>query len=141
MPKKENWKRKNGRRTAFCRITGSQIKTKKCQPAAGDTPDLIQTEFVANSGLARPKKENWKRKNGRRTDFCRITDAQIKTKKCQPAASDTPFLIQTECVTDSSLALPKNKELEHEARSRVDSSLPKIKEFEHEACSRVDSVK
>ena len=32
-------------------------KTKKCQPAAGDTPDLIKTECVPNSGLARPIKK------------------------------------------------------------------------------------
>ena len=34
-----------------------KIKTKKCQPAAGDIPDLIQTEYVPSSGLARPNKK------------------------------------------------------------------------------------
>ena len=32
-----------------------QIKTKKCQPAARDTTDLIQTDGVPDSGLSRPK--------------------------------------------------------------------------------------
>ena len=31
------------------------IKTKKCQPADGDLPDLIQTVHVPSSGLARPQ--------------------------------------------------------------------------------------
>ena len=31
------------------------IKTKKCQPAAGDRPDLIQTAPVPSRGLARPQ--------------------------------------------------------------------------------------
>ena len=34
----------------------SENKTKKCQPAAGDTPDLIQTECVTNSRLTHPNK-------------------------------------------------------------------------------------
>ena len=37
---------------------------------------------------------------------------QTKTKKCQPAASDTSDLIKTECVTDSGLACQK-KSTEH----------------------------
>ena len=45
----------------------TKIKNKKCQPAASDThiPDLIQTECVADSRLARQKKstERKKRKN------------------------------------------------------------------------------
>ena len=31
--------------------------TKKCQPAAGDMPDLIQTEHVPSRGLACPQKK------------------------------------------------------------------------------------
>ena len=31
-------------------------KTKKCQPTARDTTDLIKTDFVPDSGLSRPKK-------------------------------------------------------------------------------------
>ena len=38
-----------------CLKTGLE-KTKKCQPADSDTPDLIQTECVTDSGLARPNK-------------------------------------------------------------------------------------
>ena len=38
-------------------------KTKKCQPAAGDWPDLIQTEPVPSRGLARPPKKQIKQKN------------------------------------------------------------------------------
>ena len=41
---------------------------------------------------------------------------QTKTKKCQPAASDTPDLIQTECVTDSGLSC--HKEMKHETGSK-----------------------
>ena len=37
-------------------------KTKKCQPAAGDWPDLIQTEPVPSRGLARPPKKTNKTK-------------------------------------------------------------------------------
>ena len=40
-----------------------KIKTKKCQPAASDTPDLIKTERVTDSGLARPNKKINKMKN------------------------------------------------------------------------------
>ena len=36
-------------------------------------------------------------------------DGQIKTKKCQPAASDTTDLFQTECVTDRGLACSNKK--------------------------------
>ena len=45
----------------------SYIKTKKCQPAAGDTPDLIKTECVPDSGLARPNKKISERKNKRKS--------------------------------------------------------------------------
>ena len=42
--------------------TGTKLlhvtKTKKCQSAARDTPDLIQTECVPDSGLARQIKKN-----------------------------------------------------------------------------------
>ena len=152
--------------------TGSEIKYKKCRPAARDTPDLIQTECISDSGLARPtKKIITERKNSKpkinidkelmgecltaankleksaksvrshlkvkeilqrssaRLKVVRemLEDAtqvehqavmnhnsniaevkcengSIKTKKCQPAARDTPDLIQTECVPDSGLA-------------------------------------
>ena len=45
--------------------------------------------------------------NGKMEGFYRKTEVSLKTKQCQPAASDTPDLIQTECVTDSGLACPK----------------------------------
>ena len=35
-----------------------QIKTEKCQPAAWDMPDLIQTEHVPSSWLTRPTNKN-----------------------------------------------------------------------------------
>ena len=47
--------------------------------------------------------------DGWKTDNCCPKNYHIKTKKCQPAASDTPDIIQTECVTDSSLAHPNKK--------------------------------
>ena len=92
--------------------TGSEIKHKKCQPAAGDTPDLIQTECVSDSGLARPnKKIKTERKNSNPKIIMNFqpTGSNIKYKKCQPAARDTPDLIQTECVSDSGLARPTKK--------------------------------
>ena len=113
-----------------------KIKTKKCQPAASDTPDLIQTECVADRGLARQKnknKQNIKNKNKNHRNLNNVTLPKnyrhtssssternhkenylitlkvSTTKTCQPAASDTPDLIQTECVADSRLACHKNK--------------------------------
>ena len=92
-------------------------KTKKCQPAAGDTPDLIQTECVTDSGLARQKKLTERKKYKIQTKKMNLklhlppvmikSHENKKTKKCQPAAGDTPDLIQTECVTDSGLARQK----------------------------------
>ena len=38
-------------------------KVKKCQPAARDAPDLIQTECIPDRGLARPQKKSTERKN------------------------------------------------------------------------------
>ena len=43
-----------------CEVACTYIKTKKCQPANGDIPDLIQTEHVPSSWLARPTKKNIK---------------------------------------------------------------------------------
>ena len=40
--------------SASCMIKNE--KTKMCQPAASNMPDLIQTVHVADSWLARPKK-------------------------------------------------------------------------------------
>ena len=60
----------------------------KCQPAASDIPDLIQTVCVADRGLACPKKS---------------TEHKKYNTKCQPIASDTSDLIQTVCVADSGL--------------------------------------
>ena len=93
-------------------------KTKKCQPAASHTPDLIQTECVADSWLARQNKKITKHKthklsnvhktfqpSGTRSNY----NTTNKTKKCQPAASHTPDLIQTECVADSWLARQNKK--------------------------------
>ena len=79
-------------------------KTKKCQPAAGDMPDLIQTVHIPSSWLTRQKIEevsagNWKQiENSVQTR---------KTKKCQPPAGDMPDLIQTEHVPNRGLARPK----------------------------------
>ena len=48
----------------YC-LTGENcsLKTKKCQSAAGNTPDLIQTECVADSGLTCPNKKIYEQKN------------------------------------------------------------------------------
>ena len=42
-----------------------QIKTKKCQPAADDTLDLIQTKCVTDSRLARQQTKQ-KNRTGRK---------------------------------------------------------------------------
>ena len=114
------------KQTSMCYLlpVPQKTKTKKCQSAARDTPDLIQTECVPDSGLARQiqKKstERKKYKSKKKLHSIDVTLANVnkptsmssqqsvsqiqKTKKCQPAAWDTPDLIQTECVPDSGLA-------------------------------------
>ena len=76
------------------------IKTKKCQPDAGDRPDLIQTEPVPSTGLAR--------QTNYLSNIMKISRVQVtkklKTKKCQPDAGDRPDLIQTEPVPSTGLA-------------------------------------
>ena len=54
-------------------------KTKKCQPVARDTPDLIQTECVPDNGLARQKnKQNEKIKNRKRNYSRNVTLVEEK---------------------------------------------------------------
>ena len=48
LVEKDKWKRLH---------SNVKIKTKKCQPFAGDRPDLIQTVSVPDKGLARPNKK------------------------------------------------------------------------------------
>ena len=86
--------------------------TKKCQPAARDTPDLIQTVCVPDRGLARLKKLTERKTSKMKNKFelvCTHRGPHIikNTKKCQPAARDTPDLIQTVCVPDRGLARSK----------------------------------
>ena len=70
-------------------------KEKKCQPAAGDLPDLIQTEHVPSSRLAWPKKSTEReKKSNRKSNY--LSSNNKKVNKCQPAAGDRPDLIQTE---------------------------------------------
>ena len=63
-------------------------KTQKCQPAARDTLDLIQTMCVPGRGLARHKnknKLNVKKKKEKRNYFANVTLAsrEISTNKKQ----------------------------------------------------------
>ena len=44
------------------KMTKMYKKTKKCQPAARDTPNLIKIEGVPDSGLARTLKKSTERK-------------------------------------------------------------------------------
>ena len=75
----------------------SSIKTKKCQPDAGDRPDLIQTEPVPSTGLARQTNYLSKMSRVQVTKLSRVqVTKNTKTKKCQPDAGDRPDLIQTE---------------------------------------------
>ena len=47
------------KRTRSClKLSVNKQKTKKCQPNAWVTPDLIQTACAPDSGLARPQNEN-----------------------------------------------------------------------------------
>ena len=114
-----------------CSNEKKSIKSKKCQPAAGDRPDLIQTEPVPSRGLARPQKINRtkKSKNTKRNYLSDVTlkyedkltkqfslqsisvqkNPVNKIKKCQPAAGDRPDLIQTEPVPSRGLARPQKK--------------------------------
>ena len=131
---RKNGHMKNGNTSKSCQNNIVTKKTKKCQPAAGDMTDLIQTVHVPNSGLTRPTKKISERKNkinkklkrtdGKRTKSCRkegaMTDGKCnktyqnnivtkKTKKCQPAAGDMTDLIQTDHVPNSRLTRPKIK--------------------------------
>ena len=90
-------------------------KTKKCQPAAGHKQDLIKTEFVADSWLARQNKKSTKMKNNKSKLLSNEINSNLhKTKKCQPAAGHRPDLIKTESVADSWLARQNKKSLKME---------------------------
>ena len=91
------------------------IKTKKCQPDAGDRPDLIQTEPVPSTGLARQTNYFSKISRVQVTDTSRVqVTTNIKIKKCQPDAGDRPDLIQTEPVPSTGLARQNNKNQRNE---------------------------
>ena len=102
--------------------SNDKIKTKKCQPFARDRPDLIQTVFVPDKGLARPHKKinRTKKIKSNKRDYKHVplamtdkrslhSNDKIKTKKCQPFARDRPDLIQTVFVPDKGLARPHKK--------------------------------
>ena len=81
------------------------IKTKKCQPDAGDRPDLIQTEPVPSTGLARQTNYCSNISRVQVTEMSRVqVTKNVKTKKCQPDAGDRPDLIQTATVPSTGLA-------------------------------------
>ena len=97
-------------------------KPKKCQPPAGNMPDLIQTVHVPSRGLARQKyknKLNEKYKTKKKLHSKKIQSPIVKVvkvdkvpkkpKKCQPPAGNMPDLIQTEHVPSRGLARQKNK--------------------------------
>ena len=95
-----------------------KIKTKKCQPAEGDTQDLIQTWCVPLRGLARPTKKNKQneknktKKNSIKVTLAENDDTKVKknkTKKCQPAEGDTQDLIQTLVCPSQRAGTPKQK--------------------------------
>ena len=82
-PIKKNIKKKNTNE-----ITLDQIKenttdknTKKCQPAARDAPDLIQTECIPDRGLARPNKKINKKKNSNKMKFARFDSSTRNYRK------------------------------------------------------------
>ena len=123
----------------FFKSNPTNIKTKKCQPAARDRPDLIQTAPVPDSWLARQIKinrtknfENTKN-SGKWTEnrvkiFFKSNQTNIKTKKCQPAARDRPDLIQTAPVPDSWLArqikINRTKKLKLKKKWQLGRKLP-----------------
>ena len=59
-------------------------KPKKCQPAASNMTDLIQTVHVADSGLARPKKLT-ERKNIKKEKNHKMKNKDRKTLRCTRA--------------------------------------------------------
>ena len=61
----------------------NKIKTKKCQPAARDAPDLIQTECIPDRGLARHTKKNKQNvKNKKKKEYRKVTlKSRDKQKK------------------------------------------------------------
>ena len=61
----EKWKWE--RKILNQRLTIKMKKTKKCQPSAGDTPNLIKIECVPDRGLARPIKKLTERKKYKNT--------------------------------------------------------------------------
>ena len=87
-------------------------KTKKCQPDAGDRPDLIQTAPVPSIGLARQQNINIARKMYSMSSKC------TKTKKCQPDAGDRPDLIQTAPVPSIGLARQQKNKLNEKLKNR-----------------------
>ena len=98
---KLNEKNKNTKKTSHIQVRKEVVstvvsnKTKKCQPVAGDMPDLIQTEHVPSKGLARPKnknKQNEKKKKQKLNDFTNVT-----------------LLVQDECTKSLSTTRLKHK--------------------------------
>ena len=71
-----------------------KIKVKKCQPAARDAPDLIQTECIPDRGLARPQKKSTERKNYKITK---------KRKKSQNNIKEVRIRFKMETVTVANL--------------------------------------
>ena len=126
--------------TVFKFLTACYKKTKKCQPSAGNTPDLIQTECVADRGLARPntkksterKKYKYKKLNGKLFDLHQRSGSVnvelniIKTKKCHPAAGGMPDLIQTAHAPSSRVSRPNKKNIKDKMRKKSDK-MKKIK--------------
>ena len=94
-------------------------KSKKCQPPAGNMPDLIQTVHVPSRGLARHKNKNKLNEKQKiqkklhstkhKVQAVKVVKVLIKTKKCQPPAGNMPDLIQTVHVPSRGLARHKNK--------------------------------
>ena len=53
------------------------------------------------------------------SEMTKMFEEKRKEKNCQPAASDTPDLIQTECVTDSRLACPNKEYIKRNIQTKL----------------------
>ena len=110
----------NGGKTNDCLQATCYKKTQKCQPAARDATDLIQTDGIPDSGLSRHNKKNISERKKLKikkintvgpVSDCFRGSCYKKTQKCQPAARDATDLIQTDGIPDSGLSRHNKKNI------------------------------
>ena len=101
----------------LCHFTQKRKKEKKCQPAARDTPDLIQTECVPDRGLARSKnltkRKKYEKLNIGRLSHCMNTQTQSCTQLDIEtiAAADLMWLVNRTLAVWNLHFLPSHKNM------------------------------